>query len=64
MFPTFTAAAPIVRPGIAVFIDDELENELSGLIFFGRAKLFLGDLYKIVRGRQPLFTQEGLKQKR
>ncbi|WP_157547503.1 hypothetical protein [Hymenobacter sp. DG25A] len=47
-----------------MFIDDELENELSGLIFFGRAKLFLGDFYKIVRGRQPLFTQEGLKRKR
>lgn len=44
-----------------MFIDDKLEDELSGVIFYGRVKLFLGDLYKIARGRQKLFSQEGLR---
>lgn len=47
-----------------LFVDNDLENELSGIIFFGRAKLFLGDFYKIIRGRQRLFTQEGLRRQR
>ncbi|QIX60507.1 hypothetical protein FY528_15090 [Hymenobacter lutimineralis] len=43
-----------------LFQDNALESELNGPIFFGRVKLFLGDLYKIVRGRQRLFSQQGL----
>lgn len=44
-----------------LFINDKLEDDLSGVIFFGRVKLFLSDLYKITRGRQKLFSQEGLR---
>jgi hypothetical protein len=44
-----------------MFIDDKLEDELSGVIFYGRVKLFMGDLYKIARGRQKLFSQDGLR---
>jgi hypothetical protein len=36
-------------------------NQLDGPVFYGRAKLFLGDFYKVVRGRQRLFTQKGLR---
>lgn len=43
-----------------LFQANALESELNGPIFFGRVKLFLGDLYKIVRGRQRLFSQQGL----
>ncbi|MCR5889220.1 hypothetical protein LRS06_15895 [Hymenobacter sp. J193] len=43
-----------------LFMNNALESELNGPIFFGRVKLFLGDLYKIVRGRQRLFSQQGL----
>ncbi|QIL75456.1 hypothetical protein [Hymenobacter sp. HDW8] len=46
-----------------LFINDKLEDELSGVIFYGRVKLFLGDLYKITRGRQKLFSQDGLRAK-
>lgn len=45
----------------ALLTEDKLEDDISGVIFYGRVKLFLGDLYKVVRGRQPLFTQQGLK---
>ncbi|WP_400190194.1 hypothetical protein [Hymenobacter sp. B81] len=45
----------------ALFTADKLEDDISGLIFYGRVKLFLGDLYKVVRGRQRLFSQQGLK---
>ncbi|UYZ63532.1 hypothetical protein [Hymenobacter weizhouensis] len=44
-----------------VFVNDQLEDQLSGVIFTGRVKLFLGDLYKVVRGRQRLFSQRGLR---
>ncbi|RIY10803.1 hypothetical protein D0T11_09070 [Hymenobacter rubripertinctus] len=37
------------------------EDQISGYIFFARVKLFLGELYKVVRGREQLFTQQGLR---
>ncbi|QJX45509.1 hypothetical protein HMJ29_00560 [Hymenobacter taeanensis] len=37
------------------------EDDMSGIIFFGRVKLFLGDFVKVVRGHERLFTQQGLK---
>ncbi|UPL47896.1 hypothetical protein [Hymenobacter sublimis] len=37
------------------------EDEMSGIIFFGRVKLFLGDLIKVARGHERLFSQHGLK---
>lgn len=45
----------------ALLTEDKLEDDLSGAIFYGRVKLFLGDLYKVVRGRQRLFSQKGLR---
>ncbi|RSK31774.1 hypothetical protein [Hymenobacter metallilatus] len=39
------------------------EDQISGFIFFGRVKLFLGDLLKVVRGHERLFSQKGLKDK-
>jgi hypothetical protein len=37
------------------------QRELNGPVFYGRVKLSLGDLYKVMRGRQRLFTQHGLR---
>ncbi|RAK62883.1 hypothetical protein [Hymenobacter edaphi] len=44
----------------ALLTEDRLEDDISGVIFYGRVKLFLGDLYKVVRGRERLFSQRGL----
>ncbi|RSK48791.1 hypothetical protein [Hymenobacter rigui] len=38
------------------------EDQISGYIFFGRVKLFLGDFIKVVRGHERLFSQRGLDQ--
>ena len=40
-----------------LFLDSRAERELSGLILLGRVKLFLGDLYQILRTRQHLLAQ-------
>ncbi len=45
----------------AFSVKPQYANQLDGPIFYGRAKLFLGDFYKVVRGRQRLFTQKGLR---
>ncbi|HYE77238.1 MAG TPA: hypothetical protein VEI97_04555, partial [bacterium] len=45
----------------AFSVKPEYGDQLDGPIFYARAKLFLGDLYKVVRGRQRLFTQQGLR---
>ena len=47
----------------ALSVKPEYANQLDGPIFYGRAKLFLGDFYKVVRGRQRLFTQKGLRRR-
>lgn len=39
-----------------VFVNTLTQRELNGPIFYGRVKLGLGDLYKVARGRQRLFT--------
>jgi hypothetical protein len=44
-----------------VFVPVSVQKELNGPVFYVRAKLFLGDLLKVVRGRQRLFTQDGLR---
>ncbi|WP_426060206.1 hypothetical protein [Hymenobacter sp. B1770] len=44
-----------------VFVPISVQKELNGPVFYVRAKLFLGDLLKVVRGKQRLFTQEGLR---
>ncbi|GGF24326.1 hypothetical protein GCM10011383_39940 [Hymenobacter cavernae] len=43
-----------------LFLNGSEERELSGFIVLGRVKLFLGDLYKIARGRERLLSQKGL----
>lgn len=45
----------------AFSVKPQYGNQLDGPIFYGRVKLFLGDLYKVVRGRERLFTQRGLR---
>ncbi len=45
----------------ALSVKNQYGDELDGPIFYGRAKLFLGDFVKVVRGRQRLFTQRGLR---
>jgi hypothetical protein len=44
-----------------LFLNGSQQRELSGVIFLGRVKLFLGDLYKIIRGREQLLSQKGLR---
>lgn len=44
-----------------VFINRFTQRELNGPVFYGRVKLSLGDVYKVMRGRQRLFTQQGLR---
>ena len=46
-----------------LFLNGSQERELSGFILIGRVKLFLGDLYKIARGRERLLSQQGLHRK-
>lgn len=43
------------------FAGNRLPLTVDGPIFYGRVKLFLGDLYKVARGRDRLFTQRGLR---
>ena len=47
----------------AFSVKAQYANQLNGPIFYGRAKLFLGDFYKVVRGRQRLLTQRGLRRR-
>jgi hypothetical protein len=44
-----------------MFVNKFTERELNGPVFYGRVKLSLGDIYKVMRGRQRLFTQQGLR---
>ena len=44
-----------------VFIPGTVQKELNGPVFYARVKLFLGDLVKVVKGKERLFSQEGLE---
>jgi hypothetical protein len=44
-----------------VLVAAPIQRELNGPVFYLRGKLFLGDLLKVIRGRQRLFTQDGLR---
>ncbi|GAB3297044.1 hypothetical protein GCM10027348_19940 [Hymenobacter tenuis] len=46
----------------AIAAGQQPEDEMSGVIFFGRVKLFLSDFIRVVRGRQRLFSQSGLRE--
>ncbi|WP_073111649.1 hypothetical protein [Hymenobacter daecheongensis] len=44
-----------------VFVPRNLQRELNGPVFYGRAKVSLGDLYKTLRFKRRLFSQTGLR---
>ncbi|GAA4011213.1 hypothetical protein GCM10022408_24480 [Hymenobacter fastidiosus] len=44
-----------------VFVSRSLQRELNGPVFYGRAKISLGDLYKTLRFKRRLFSQNGLR---
>jgi hypothetical protein len=44
-----------------VFVPTTIRRELSGPVFYLRANVLLGPLLKVVRGKERLFTQEGLR---
>ncbi|KAA9327060.1 hypothetical protein F0P96_17620 [Hymenobacter busanensis] len=47
----------------ALLTADKLEDDISGVVFYGRVKLFLGDFIKVVRGHERLFSQRGLRRR-
>jgi hypothetical protein len=44
-----------------VFVPGSIQKELNGPVFYLRANLFLGELIKVVKGKEPLFTQTNLR---
>ena len=44
-----------------VLVARSIRRELGGPVFYLRANLLLGPLLRVVRGKQRLFTQEGLR---
>lgn len=44
-----------------VFVPASVQKELNGPVFYVRAKLFLGDFLRVIKHREPLFTQDGLR---
>ncbi|WP_210517441.1 hypothetical protein [Hymenobacter terricola] len=42
-----------------VFVPAAVQKELNGPVFYLRANLFLGELLRVVKHKEPLFTQEG-----
>lgn len=44
-----------------VLVARTIRHELNGPIFYLRANILLGPLLKVVKGKEPLFTQNGLR---
>ena len=44
------------------FVSNSVQRELNGPVFYARAKVFLGDFFKVVRFRKRLFSQDGLRE--
>jgi len=44
-----------------LFVPQAIQKELNGPVFYLRANLFLGELLKVAKRKEPLFTQEGLR---
>lgn len=44
-----------------VFVPGAIQKELNGPVFYLRANLFLGELLRVMREKEPLFTQAGLR---
>ncbi|MDO7853814.1 hypothetical protein [Hymenobacter convexus] len=43
------------------FVPKSVQKELNGPVFYLRANLFLGELFKVVKDREPLFTQANMQ---
>jgi hypothetical protein len=43
------------------FVPKTVQKELNGPVFYLRANLFLGELIKVVKDREPLFTQANMQ---
>jgi hypothetical protein len=44
-----------------VLVAKSIRHELGGPVFYVRANLLLGPLFKVIKGRERLFTQKGLR---
>jgi hypothetical protein len=44
-----------------VFIPAAIQKELNGPVFYLRANLFLGELFKVFKEQEPLFTQTNMR---
>ena len=44
-----------------MFVPVTIQKELNGPVFYLRANLFLGELFRVMRQKDPLFTQAGLR---
>lgn len=44
-----------------VFVPASIQKELNGPVFYLRANLFLGDLVKVIKDKEPLFTQSNMR---
>ena len=44
-----------------VFVPATIQKELNGPVFYLRANVFLGELLKVVKGKEALFTQESFR---
>ena len=44
-----------------LFVTPEVREEISGPIFYVRAKILIGPLVRLVRRHEPLFSQKGLR---
>lgn len=44
-----------------LFVPKAIQKELNGPVFYLRANLFLGELIKVVKEKEPLFTQTNMR---
>ena len=44
-----------------LFVPVAVQRELNGPVFYLRANVFLGELVKLMKEREPIFSQEGLR---
>ena len=44
-----------------VFVPVAIQKELNGPVFYLRANLFLGELFKVIKQKEPLFTQTNMR---
>lgn len=44
-----------------VFVPRAIQKELNGPVFYLRANLFLGELFKVLKNQEPLFTQTNMR---